>query len=198
MPLGDSITGSPGCWRALLWRKLQAAGVTNTKFVGTAGAGAGSRTTGANEGHGGSWRRASWPTSSCRAAGADAPGRRHDASRHQRRLDNKPADDILAAFSAMVDWMRASKPGMKILVAQIIPMNPPNCKDCGARVVALNKAIPAWAANATSPASPVTVVDCWTGFDPAKDTGDGVHPNSAGNEKMATCWFAPLVAAIKG
>ena len=29
MPLGDSITGSPGCWRALLWNQLQAAGFTD-------------------------------------------------------------------------------------------------------------------------------------------------------------------------
>jgi len=26
MPLGDSITGSPGCWRALLWNRLQSTG----------------------------------------------------------------------------------------------------------------------------------------------------------------------------
>jgi hypothetical protein len=26
MPLGDSITGSPGCWRAKLWTRLQSNG----------------------------------------------------------------------------------------------------------------------------------------------------------------------------
>jgi hypothetical protein len=35
MPLGDSITGSPGCWRALLWNRLQNAGHTDIDFVGT-------------------------------------------------------------------------------------------------------------------------------------------------------------------
>jgi hypothetical protein len=35
MPLGDSITGSPGCWRALLWNRLQSSGLTNIDFVGT-------------------------------------------------------------------------------------------------------------------------------------------------------------------
>ncbi len=35
MPLGDSITGSPGCWRALLWNQLQSAGHTDIDFVGT-------------------------------------------------------------------------------------------------------------------------------------------------------------------
>jgi len=35
MPLGDSITGSPGCWRALLWNRLQSTGFTDSDFVGT-------------------------------------------------------------------------------------------------------------------------------------------------------------------
>src|SRR4051794_5431589 len=35
MPLGDSITGSNGCWRALLWQHLQSSGYTDVDFVGT-------------------------------------------------------------------------------------------------------------------------------------------------------------------
>lgn len=35
MPPGDSITGSPGCWRVLLWRNLQNAGFTSIDLVGT-------------------------------------------------------------------------------------------------------------------------------------------------------------------
>src|SRR5439155_8135969 len=35
MPLGDSITAGPGCWRALLWDHLQRTGFTNIDFVGT-------------------------------------------------------------------------------------------------------------------------------------------------------------------
>ena len=76
-------------------------------------------------------------------------------------------------------------------------MNPPNCAQCAQRVVALNNAIPGWAAAQNTTDSPITVVDCWTGFDDAKDTGDGVHPNSSGNQKMANCWFDPLVRVLK-
>ncbi len=83
-------------------------------------------------------------------------------------------------------------------VAQIIPMKPSNCAECGDRVVALNKAIPGWAASKNTTESPIVVVDCWTGFDPSKDTGDGVHPNSSGNEKLAKSWYQPLARAIKG
>src|SRR3954471_15855307 len=35
MPLGDSITAGPGCWRAKLWHRLQTSGYTNIDFVGT-------------------------------------------------------------------------------------------------------------------------------------------------------------------
>src|SRR5512138_851793 len=53
MPLGDSITGSPGCWRALLWNRLQSAGFTNVDMVGTLPAqGCGIPYDGDNEGHG--------------------------------------------------------------------------------------------------------------------------------------------------
>lgn len=76
-------------------------------------------------------------------------------------------------------------------------MNPPNCGQCSKGVVALNDAIPAWAESKNSTESPITVVDCWTGFDDASDTVDGVHPNSSGNEKMATSWFSPLVDVLK-
>src|SRR5256885_16570321 len=54
MPLGDSITGSPGCWRALLWNQLQNAGFTNIDMVGTLPPqGCGVPYDGDNEGHGG-------------------------------------------------------------------------------------------------------------------------------------------------
>ena len=35
MPLGDSITAGPGCWRALLWDRLQQAGHVNVDFAGS-------------------------------------------------------------------------------------------------------------------------------------------------------------------
>jgi lysophospholipase L1-like esterase len=76
-------------------------------------------------------------------------------------------------------------------------MNPSGCSQCAQRVVGLNQAITTWAASKNQTQSPITVVDCWTGFNDATDTIDGVHPNSSGNEKMATSWYGPLVAAIK-
>jgi lysophospholipase L1-like esterase len=112
--------------------------------------------------------------------------------------NNRSPQDITAAFSKLVDQMRASKPTMKILVAKIIPMNPSNCAQCGQRVVTLNSAIQSWAVGKNTTNSPITVVDAWTGFDTRTMTGDGVHPNDAGNKKLAETWFQPLANAIKG
>ncbi|GIF76838.1 cellulose binding domain-containing protein [Asanoa siamensis] len=111
---------------------------------------------------------------------------------------NLPTATILAAYTRLVDQMRASNPAMRVLVAQIIPMAPSSCAACGARVVALNDAIPGWAAGITTAGSPVVVVDQWTGFSTASDTYDGVHPNAAGDQKMANRWYPALTAILDG
>jgi lysophospholipase L1-like esterase len=195
MALGDSITGSPGCWRALLWQKLPAARVD---FVGTLPPqGCGFTYDGENEGHGGylatnvadqnllvGWLAATHPDVVMMHFGTNDV------------WSNLPASQILTSFTKLVGQMRAANPAMKILVAKIIPMNPSTCTECAARVVALNAAIPSWAAGLTTAASPITVVDQWTGFDDATDTYDGVHPNDAGNVKIANRWYPSVSAAI--
>lgn len=105
---------------------------------------------------------------------------------------------ILAAYGKLVDQMRASNPAMKVLVAQIIPMAPNTCGECGQRVVALNSAIPGWAASKSTTQSPVVVVDHWTGFSTTTETYDGVHPNAAGDQKMSDRWYPKLTAALNG
>jgi lysophospholipase L1-like esterase len=191
MPLGDSITAGPGCWRALLWDHLQRTGYNNIDFVGTQpGGGCSVPFDGDHEGHGGfsatgiadqnqlpGWLAATTPDVVLMHLGTnDMWGGTISTS------------TILAAYSTLVDQMRASNPAMKILVAQIIPMEPSGCAPCPTGVVALDNAIPAWAAGKTTAQSPITVVDQWTGFSTATDTGDGVHPNDAGFQKMADRW----------
>ncbi|KAH7088248.1 SGNH hydrolase-type esterase domain-containing protein [Paraphoma chrysanthemicola] len=200
MALGDSITGSPGCWRAFLWQKLQQANIKNTDFVGTLpGQGCGFTYDGENEGHGGytatkiadenllpGWLSATQPDIVMMHLGTNDV------------WSNISPQNILIKFSKLVDQMRASKPTMKILVAQIIPMNPSGCAACGSRVVALNAEIAKWAVTKNSTASPIQVVDVWTGFDVASMTGDGVHPNAAGTQQLATKWYPAVAKAITG
>ncbi|MEU8819441.1 cellulose binding domain-containing protein [Actinoplanes sp. NPDC048796] len=196
MALGDSITGSPGCWRALLWQKLPA---DRVDFVGTLpGQGCGFPYDGENEGHGGFL--ATTVADQNQLAGWLAATDPDVVLMHFGTNDvwsNLPPSTILAAFTKLVTQMRTQNPAMRILVAQIIGMNASNCADCGRRVIDLNAAIPAWAAGLSTAASPITVVDQWTGFDTATDTYDGVHPNDAGNVKIADRWYPAVAAAIE-
>ena len=193
MPLGDSITGSPGCWRALLWNDLRTNGFTSIDFVGTLPPqGCGVPYDGDNEGHGGflatniadqnllpGWLSATHPDIVMMHLGTNDV------------WNARSPDVILAAFSKLVAQMRAQNPNMQILVAQILPMNPSNCAECGNRVVAFNAAIPSWAAGKTTAQSPIVVVDQWTGYSTAADTTDGVHPNNTGSAPGRRCPLEP-------
>jgi hypothetical protein len=112
--------------------------------------------------------------------------------------NNVSASAVLAAYGTLVDQMRASNPHMKILVAKIIPLSPTQygCPDCPSRVVTLNNAIPSWASSRSTSASPITVVDQWTGFNSSSDTVDGVHPNDSGNVKMSNKWYSALTPLL--
>jgi lysophospholipase L1-like esterase len=200
MTLGDSITGSPGCWRALLWTRLQNTGFTNIDMVGTLPPqGCGIPYDGENEGHGGAlvttvadqnqlvgWLSATLPDIVVMHFGTNDV------------WSGRTPAQILNAYSKLVDQMRASNANMKILVAKIIPVAPPSCADCPARTVDLNNAIPGWAAGKTTAQSPITVVDQWTGWNPSIDTNDGVHPNASGDQKMSDHWYPALSGALSG
>ncbi|HVQ95128.1 MAG TPA: cellulose binding domain-containing protein [Mycobacteriales bacterium] len=204
MPLGDSITGGPGCWRAYLWNHLQTTGFTNIDFVGSqpgGGCPGGFAYDGDNEGHGG--------FAATGIADQNQLPPWLDAARPDIVLMHLGTNDTwggfiptatkLAAYTKLVGQMRASNPNMKIVVAKIIPMNPPGCATCAPDVVALNNAIPGWAAGLTTAQSPIVVADLWTGFDTVADTnGDGVHPNDAGFRKMADRWYPALTPLLGG
>jgi len=202
MPLGDSITGSPGCWRALLWNRLQSSGYTNIDFVGTLNNknDCGITFDGDNDGHGGylatnianqnllpGWLSATNPDIVVMHLGTNDV------------WNNIAPATILAAFTTLVNQMRANNPNVKILVAKILPMNPSGCTTCAQGVINFNAAIPAWASSKSTSQSPITVVDQWTGFNDATDTVDGVHPNSTtGIQKVSDKWYPALVSALSG
>jgi len=201
MPLGDSITAGPGCWRALLWNHLQTAGYNTIDFVGSdpdGGCNYGFTYDGDNEGHGG--YSATGIADQNQLPPWLAAARPDIVLMHLGTNDMWggyiPTATVLAAYTKLVGQMRAQNPAMKIIVAKIIPMNPPGCTTCAADVVALDTAIPGWAAGLSTAQSPITVADLWTGFDTATDTGDGVHPNDAGFRKMADRWYPPLAQAL--
>ncbi|KAK9327901.1 SGNH hydrolase-type esterase domain-containing protein [Lipomyces starkeyi] len=195
MPLGDSIT-EWGCWRAYLWNKLQQGGIQNIDFVGSVT----STTTCTvsdwdrnNEGHAG--YLAIDIANNNQLVGWLSSAKPDIVIMHLGTNDianNKHTLEIITAFSTLVDQMRASNPTMKILVAKIIPSNFNN-----QGVENLNNAISSWALSKTMTASPIVVVDQYTGFS-TSDLIDGVHPNDSGDQKIANVWYQPLVNTING
>jgi lysophospholipase L1-like esterase len=203
MPLGDSITAGPGCWRAYLWNQLQTAGYSNIDFVGGVNDGGGCNPGFAydfdHEGHSGfsitgiadanqlpPWLTAARPDIIVMHLGTnDMWG------------GFIPLETKMKALTKLVGQMRANNPNVRIIASKIIPMNPPSCTTCAADVVAFDNAIPAWAAGLTTAQSPIYVVDQWSGFDVVADTNDGVHPITSGFVKMANRFF-PVVAQALG
>jgi lysophospholipase L1-like esterase len=202
MPLGDSITAGPGCWRAKLWHRLQTAGYTNIDFVGTQSDGGGCNPGYSydfdHEGHGGF--AATGIANNNQLPPWLATARPDIVIMHLGTNDMWggfiPLSDKLTAFTKLVGQMRAQNPAMRIVVAKIIPMAASACATCPADVIALNNAIPGWAAGLTTAQSPITVADLWTGFDAVADTVDGVHPNDGGFQKMADRWYPALTQAL--
>ncbi|WP_307834482.1 cellulose binding domain-containing protein [Paractinoplanes lichenicola] len=203
MPLGDSITAGPGCWRAKLWNRLQTAGYTNVDFVGTQSDGGGCNPGYAydsdHEGHGGF--SATGIAANNQLPPWLAAARPDVVLMHLGTNDMWggyiPLADKLTAFTKLVGQMRAANPAVKVVVAQIIPISAAACSTCPADVRALNDAIPGWAAGLSTSQSPITVADLWTGYDAVADNTDGIHPNDTGFRKMADAWF-PAVARVLG
>ena len=204
MPLGDSITAGPGCWRAKLWHRLQADGYTDIDFVGTQSDGGGCNPGYAydfdHEGHGGysatgiadnnqlpPWLAATNPDIVLVHLGTN------DMWGGYIPLATK-----LNALTKLVAQIRDNNPTMKIVVAQIIPMSAAACATCPADVKAFDQAIPGWAAGLTTAQSPISVADLWTGYDAVADNVDGTHPNDGGFQKMSDAWAPVVERALNG
>ena len=202
MPLGDSITAGPGCWRAFLWGQLRTAGYTNIDFVGGVSDGGGCNPGFAydfdHEGHSGfsitgiadgnqlpPWLSAARPDIIVMHLGTN------DMWGGWIPLETK-----VTALTRLIGQMRAQNPNIRIVASQIIPMNPSGCTTCMSDVVAFNSAVATLAANLTTAQSPIFVVDQWTGFDVVADTYDGVHPLTSGFMKMANRYFPVVVQAL--
>ena len=65
------------------------------------------------------------------------------------------------------------------------------------RVRNAGREIPEIAEEMSTVESPVIIVDHFQGFDAEEDTYDGVHPNAAGEEKMAQRWFQAIMEATR-
>jgi len=198
MPLGDSITEIT-CWRTMLWDSLASARVTSgIEFVGSmtnnpencVGA-SGSNWDHHHEGHSGylainiannnlqGWLANTKPDIVMFMLGTnDVNGGRATA-------------DIMAAYTKMVQLMRAANPNVKIIVDKVIPLP---YRQSG--IDAINAQIPSWASSHSTTQSPIKIADCATGFSTSW-LRDGVHPNSSGDTFIAKQIYPVLLSLIQ-
>ena len=104
-------------------------------------------------------------------------------------LKTETVQSTLDDLEDIVDELRVDNPNVSVLLAQIFPIQDPTRN---ALTNQLNAQIPALAASLDTPTSRVIVVDQNTGIDLATESYDGKHPNLAGEEEMATKWFAGI------
>lgn len=97
---------------------------------------------------------------------------------------------ILDDLKESIRILRTDNPAVVVLLAQLIPAG----QEPGV-MASLNRAIPQVARDMSTAHSPVIIVDHHSGFDPRKDTYDGVHPNASGESKMARRWFDAIMKA---
>lgn len=199
MPLGDSITqgsAEQGSYRHPLWRMLREAGF-RVDFVGSQRAYALHRGPergfdADHEGHAGwrsdqlaehaePWARESRPDIVLLHIGTNDVGA------------GQPSD-VCQNITRIVTAFRESNPQVRFLVALIIPYQDPAAREAVAR---LNRKLGPCLAALDTPEAPVTAVDHFTGFDPARLTSDGMHPNAEGTREMARRWFAALAPALE-
>jgi hypothetical protein len=184
------------CWRAFLWQKLHAAGITNFHYVGGTKAGAACGVPGYEtnlEAQGG------WVIENISAAQwltifkNDQPDIVLEHNGGADLLQGHPYGNVIKAYTLAVQQARMVNPHVIYLAAQHTPQRPDN-----ADVMAMNAAMIPWSAGITTSDSPVQLVDLWTGIDMNTDMGgDGVHLNDMGSQKVADRWFAALQPILK-
>ena len=193
MVLGSS-NETATCWRAFLWQRLRAAGIMNFDLVGRTRVGPdcgvpgydqdveaapGTIITGFSANDFATLFKAHPPRIVLvHVGGADA-------------RSGVPTAKILAAYSLAVEQARAVEPHVIFFVAQNTPQEPPT------GLHELNAAIPGWAKQISTPDSPVSSVDLFTGIVPATDQSDGTHLNVAGSQKVSQWWLAVVLPLFK-
>ncbi len=104
-------------------------------------------------------------------------------------IQNNSAISSVEELNQVIDILREDNPNVTIFLSKLIPTNN---SDRNSRIDDLNNRIPGIVADKNQANSPVILVDQSSGFNANTDTYDGVHPNDAGEAKMARKWFDAL------
>jgi lysophospholipase L1-like esterase len=216
MPLGDSITqGGQGfaSWRYPLWFSLPAIPLVDfvgdqvTVFGGDGGANPDTGLyphyyTAFDRDHEGWWgyRTDQIDALVFAAAEANRPDLVlvHLGTNDIGQMGSSGVANVQFYLPRILQHVRAARPAATFLLAQVIPIGPGTSYFGNAAVIpALNAAIAAIGAAENRPASPVVLVDQFTGFDLGNDMQvDGLHPDVSGEDRMAATWLAALAPRL--
>ena len=109
-------------------------------------------------------------------------------------LQQVPMNDRMRNIDRIVSKLRQKNPNVRILIAQISP-TADTFRNANSGLVEYNEKVLAYAQGATTPASPIVVVDMNAGWSTAQFTqADGIHPNNQGESQLAQRWTNALVA----
>lgn len=196
MPLGDSITESSRgyvSYRYWLWKALKEDGF-NIDFVGSkrgvyVGKPKFKDFDDEHEGHWG-WRVDQILKEIPRWATTHKPD---FALIHLGTNDigqGESIDQVIVEIKELILKLREANSKIVVFLAKVLPM-----LELDEQIVAFNKQIAELPKSMLEPAN-IVVVDMWSGFDTAKDTWDGLHPNESGERKMAKAWYAALLPTL--
>ena len=108
-------------------------------------------------------------------------------------LQQVPMSDRMRNLERIVAKLRQKTPNVRILLARISP-TADTFRNTNSGLVEYNERVLAYAKGATTLASPIVVVDLYTGWSAAQFTqADGIHPNSEGESLLAERWANALV-----
>ena len=93
-------------------------------------------------------------------------------------------------LDSLVGTIFSGAPNVRLYLAAITPLTN---STSDARAVAYNSAIPGIVSKYKGMGDNVTFVDMHSVLNPSTETSDGIHPTSAGFQKMANTWYAAVV-----
>ncbi|KAK0387522.1 hypothetical protein NLU13_3768 [Sarocladium strictum] len=109
-------------------------------------------------------------------------------------IGKRDVNTILAAYTTIIGAIRNANPNAKIIIDKLIPTSWSD-----ATIESLNTAIPSWVQQHTTAQSPIVIADCSraNGYTNAMLEGDGVHPNSQGDQFIAQQVGPKIIQFVK-
>lgn len=212
MIVGDSISAGPGCYKKYLLKNLTDNHYSAFEFVGeyTDDCGGNVRHSAVSCSTAEQYTQGMFSLPNC-FADKTFPGLAPLVATHKPDLlmlqlgvndvwGGQALNATLANYGKLVEQARAQNPNVVLVVAQIQKIRPGCGEDDSVqkRAEALVMAVPGWAQQLSTAASPVFVADLWTNSDwSMAETNDCVHPNEAGAERMGLNWYNALKNILK-